>query len=300
MVAAGDTLPAGTDAVVPAHVAEFDGAGSALLVEAVAPGENVEAVGVIAAAGSLLAWVGTRLMPRHIGMLAMAGIGEVAVVRRPRVAVLATGPKRSQGVPDSNSPMLRAAIARDGGSIVYAATVERERAALAVALGAVEADIVLVVGGTGPGSDDHTAAALAEAGEVTFHGIALRPCDTAGLGRTANGVPVVLLPGLPVACLWSYEMLAGRAIRRLGGRDLSLPLARRELTLTRKLVSSIGLTEICPVRFGVAADTVEPLPPFTEIGLTAAIAGDGFVIVPEASEGYPSGAGVTVHLYEDR
>jgi molybdopterin molybdotransferase len=113
-------------------------------------------------------------------------------------------------------------------------------------------------------------------------------------------VPAVLLPGTPAACLWSYEMLAGRAIRRLGGRDPSLPFFRRALPLARKLVSTIGLTEICPVRFGAAADTVEPLPPFTEIGLTAAIAGDGFVIVPETSEGYPQGAAATVHLYQDR
>jgi rhodanese-related sulfurtransferase len=59
------------------------------------------------------------------------------------------------------------------------------------------ADIVLVIGGTGPGSDDHSAAALAEAGELAIHGVALRPGETAGLGRTVSGVPVVLLPGAP-------------------------------------------------------------------------------------------------------
>jgi molybdopterin molybdotransferase len=45
---------------------------------------------------------------------------------------------------------------------------------------------------------------------------------------------------------------------------------------------------------------VEPLPSFGEIGLMAAAAADGFVIIPEASEGHPEGALVTVYLYEER
>jgi len=77
-------------------------------------------------------------------------------------------------------------------------------------------DIALVIGGTGPGIDDHSAAALAEAGELAIYGLALRPGETTGLGRTVSGMPVVLLPGAPAACLWSYELFAGRAIRRLG------------------------------------------------------------------------------------
>jgi molybdopterin molybdotransferase len=67
----------------------------------------------------------------------------------------------------------------------------------------------------------------------------------------------------------------------------------------RKLISAIGMTEIVPVRCS-AREIVEPLPSFSEIGLMAAVAADGFVIVPEASEGHPEGARVTVYLYEGR
>jgi molybdopterin molybdotransferase len=65
----------------------------------------------------------------------------------------------------------------------------------------------------------------------------------------------------------------------------------------RKIVSAIGMTEICPVCCG-AGDTVEPVPSFAEIGLMAAVGTDGFVIVPEGSEGHPQGGRVTVYLYE--
>ena len=57
------------------------------------------------------------------------------------------------------------------------------------------------------------------------------------------------------------------------------------------------MTEICPVRCG-ANNTVEPLPSFAEIGVMAAVSADGFVIVPEGSEGYPQGARVSVYLYQ--
>src|ERR1700736_4366724 len=129
--------------------------------------------------------------------------------------------------------------------------------ALSGALVEAGVDIVLVIGGTGPGSDDHSAAALAGAGELAIHGVTLRPGETTGLGRTGSGVPVVLLPGAPAACLWSYELFAGRAILRLGGRDPELPYRSRDMITARKIVSATGMTEICPVRCGTR-DTVAP------------------------------------------
>jgi molybdopterin molybdotransferase len=300
-VAAGDALPSEADAVVPFEHAQSDETGRIVLVEAVAPGANIERQGAIAEVGAVLVPSGTRLTARHIGMLATAMISKVPVVRQPRVCILLlAGPIRSQRLCDSDGPMIRAAAERDGGVIVDLVAVERNQSALAAALAATDADIVLVIGGTGRGADDCATAALAEAGELAVHGVALRPGETTGLGRTDRGVPVVLLPGAPIACLWSYEMFAGRAIRRLGGHASALPFHPRAMTLTRKIVSAIGMTEIWPVRYGGAVDLVEPMPAFAEIGLMAAVGGDGFIIIPETSEGYPQGAMVTVYPYEGR
>ena len=111
-------------------------------------------------------------------------------------------------------------------------------------------------------------------------------------------MPVILLPGTPAACLWSYELFAGRAIRRLGGRDAELPYRSREMITARKIVSSLGMTEICPVRF-TEDDTIEAVPSFVETGLMAAVGADGFVIIPQGSEGHPPGAQLTVYLYDE-
>jgi molybdopterin molybdotransferase len=297
-VTAGTGLPPGTDAVIPLAAAEPNGPSHIGVVEPLAPGANVDRRGSVAAAGTLIAAAGTRLAMRHVGLIAAAGFETVPAVRGPRVAMLLVGPRPAPRTPDSNNPMLRIAVARDGGTIAEAKAVPRARAALAAALSEAAGDIVLVVGGTGPGPDDLAGAALGEIGEIVFHGVALCPGDTVGLGRIANGVPVVLLPGTPAACLWSYELLAGRAIRRLGGRDAALPYRSRSVTVARKIVSAIGMTEICPVLLG-PDDTIEPLPGFAEIGLKAATAAAGFVIIPEAREGYPSGAVVTAYLYDE-
>jgi len=290
-VAAGEALPAATDAVVPIDQAESTDCRHVVLVEPVAPGANVDRQGAIAATGALLTADGTRLTPRHIGLLGVAGLAEVPLVRRPRVCLAIAGTVGSDTAADSDSPMIRAAIERDGGIVI--------ESALAEAFAATGADIVLVIGGAGPGREGGSAAALAASGALDIHGVALIPGEKTGFGRIAAGVPVVLLPDPPAACLWSYELFAGRAIRRLGGRDPGLPYRKRTVTIAHKIVSSIGMTEICPVSLQTECE-IEPIPGFIETGLMAAVAADGFVVVPEASEGYPRGASVTAYLYDAR
>jgi molybdopterin molybdotransferase len=297
-LAAGDALPPGIDAVVPLQMTEPDGQASIEVVEAVAAGDNIEQRGAIATAGVILARAGTRLAARHIGLLTSAGASAIPVVRQPQVRILAVKTGKTGASEDTDGPMVCAAVEREGGVVEECVTVARDHGAIAAALAKPGVDIALVIGGTGPGTDDHTAAAVAGAGTLSIHGVALRPGETAGLGRSAGGLPIVLLPGPPAACLWSYELLAGRAIRRFGGRDPELPYRSREMTTARKVVSSLGMTEIFPVRCG-PGDTVEPLPSFAETGLMAAVTADGFVIVPHGSEGFPQGARVRVYLYEE-
>ena len=289
-VAAGEALPAGTDAVVPLDHVESVNGGDVVLVEPVAPGGNVDRQGSVAATGGLLAAAGTRLMPRHVGLLATAGFTGLPLIRRPRVRVAIAGAVRSSAAADGDGPMLHAAIERDGGVILESSPAE--------AFSATEADIVIVAGGTGSGRADRLAAALAAGGTLDIHGVTLVSGETTGFGRTATGVCLVLLPVAPAACLLSYELFAGRAIRRLGGRDPALPCRSRMVTTARKIVSSIGATEICPVCLR-SDGRIEPIVSFAEIGLMAAVQADGFIIIREASEGYPSGASVTAYFYDE-
>jgi molybdopterin molybdotransferase len=302
----GDPLPAGADAVARLEHATPDGPETIAIIAPVAAGSEVERAGSRAARGDILVAPGRRLGPGEIGLLASVGTDRVTVVGRPRVrCLLAAGRATVVGeatpprdIHDANGPMLAALISRDGGVVVEQRRIAPSRAAVRDAIGSAGADVVIVAGGTGPGPSDEAAAALAEAGELAFHGIALRPGETAGAGRV-SGIPVFLLPGAPVACLWTYELLAGRAVRKAAGRSPEAPFATRGMRLVRKIVSEAGMTDVCPVRLA-GEDEAEALAPFAEAGLVVAAQAHGFVIVPEATEGYPQGATVTVHLYPGR
>jgi molybdopterin molybdotransferase len=289
-IEAGEPMPPGKDAVVPFDQAEPEGSGSVTLVEPIVAGANVDCRGAVAGAGQLLAAAVTRLTPRHLGLLASAGFDRLPVLRRPQVRLVVAGTMLCEQAVDGNRPMLRGLIASDGGVVVEADLAE------AFAGGV---DIVVIAGGTGRGARDRSVAALAAAGSLDIHGVALIPGDTAGFGYDAGGVPVLLLPGSPAACLWNYELFAGRAIRRRGGYNPELPYRCAAVTTARKIVSPIGMTEVCAVR-RLAHDQVEPAGSFAECGLWAAVAADGFVIIPAASEGYPAGAAITAYFYADR
>src|ERR1700720_572801 len=113
------------------------------MVEAVAAGDNVEHQGTIATTGATLVPAGTRLAARHIGLLTSAGLSEVPVVRRPRVRILIAMPAKARTWKDSNGPMIRATVERDGGVIGETLAVERNQMAIRAALVVPSADIML-------------------------------------------------------------------------------------------------------------------------------------------------------------
>jgi molybdopterin molybdotransferase len=293
LVAAGAPLPAGADAVLGFDGAQPSGPGLVDAVVAVAPGAGVDRAGQQLRAGALAAAAGRVLAPRDAALLATLGLARVSVAARPRVRLAVLGPKEP-GAVDAHGAALGALVARDGGELEALPVGGPPADALARALRAPAPALVLVTGRTGTGPDDDAAPALAAAGELALHGIALRPGGSAALGA-AGGVPVALLPGDPLACLVAYELLAGRLVRQLAGLGPGLPHATRELEVRRKLVSAVGFVDVCQVR--IVDGQVEPLGVAEFGGLAAAARADGFVVVPAPLEGHAPGARVTVHLY---
>ncbi|MGQ9366691.1 molybdopterin-binding protein [Azospirillum sp. ST 5-10] len=292
-VAAGDPLPPGCDAVLPVTAAGRSPLGVEV-TEAVAPGSGVLRRGEEAAAGTALLPAGRVLRPQDVALLAALGAARVALVARPRVRIVLAGGPRG-GTPETNGALLAALTARDGGVPEPIGPLPAERAALAEELGRPGADLLLLCGRCGIGEDDVAPLALADAGTVALHGLALRPGGSGGLG-TVRGVPAVLLPGEPAAAWAVYETLAGRAVRRLAGRPAAPPHRAVVRPARRKLVSEIGLTELHRVR--IAGAGVEPLASAAVPGLTALARADGFVVVAPDSEGVAPGDSATVLLYD--
>jgi molybdopterin molybdotransferase len=122
----------------------------------------------------------------------------------------------------------------------------------------------------------------------------MRPSSPAGMGIMANRL-VFLLPGNPVSCLCAYDFFAGRAIRRLAGLQEDFPYVHARMSLRRKIVSVVGRVDYARVR--IVDGQVEPIAISGASILSSTTRADGFVIIPEDSEGYPAGAEVLVWLY---
>lgn len=314
MVASGEAVRIATGAAIP------DGANAVLMVEnaseepgtvfakaPVAAGKNIVRKGEDVVQGRTLLQPGRRLRPQDVGMIAAVGVPNVAVVRRPQVAILVTGdevlPPGSTiargNIIDSNSPMLTALVERDGGECRPVRYLPDQYAAIRDAIRDAAADVVLVSGGTSVGPDDHAPRAVAELGELAIHGVALRPATPTGIGfltRGTSSAVVVLLPGNPVACLCAYDLFAGRVIRRLGSRDPQLPYRSASLPLVADIVSVSGRTDY--VRVQVLDYSVLPLAVSGASILSSTVAADGFVIVDHECTRLAASEQVRVWFYD--
>ena len=298
----GAPLPPGADAVLQAEAAE-EADGRLRVADAVPPGRNVGRRGEDVEVGAVVLRAGRWLRPQDVGVLASLGATPVPVVRRPTVAILVTGDEllpcgsKPEGyrIVDSNSVILHALARRDGALTRPTVMVPDRREAVREALLGARADVVLVSGGSSVGKEDHAPRVLAEAGELCVHGVALRPASPAGVGFL-EGRPVFLLPGNPVSCLCAYDLFAGVAVRRLGGRPADLPYRAQRLPLARKLASAVGRVDY--VRVLVRDGRVEPLATSGASILSSTTRADGFVLVPRDSEGHAAGEEVLVYLYD--
>ncbi len=293
-VVSGEPLPEGTDTVLQFLEAELRGEALNVLAP-LASGANVIPAGREVKSGDRLLEPGRALRPADAALLMEIGIPVLSVARRPRVRIITV----RDAARDVSGPMIRALVSLDGGVCVRGESGANDGSVqtLATSLAAAECDLLIVLGGSGFGSNDPAAEALSQAGEVVFRGVAINPGETSivgGLGQT----PVVVLPGPPLASLFGYDALAGRVVRRLGGRDPGWPYATRRAVLARKIASGLGRLEYCRVRLD--GDSAEPLAVADGRTLSTAVRAHGFVLVPSSSEGFAAGGEVIVHLYDQR
>ena len=294
-IAAGQPLPAAADAVLASELAEPEADDRVSVLAPVAEGDGMAMAASELRAGDPLWGEGRRqpLRPAEIGLLSAAGVLRVPVVRRPRTRILVPG---TSGAPDVLGPMLRALAERDGGAV--AAADHRDRKPASAANLIAGADVILIAGGIEDGPGAGVGSVLPGGVETAIRGVAIEPGRETCLARR-EGTVIALLPGLPAACFWSYELVAARVVRCLGGRDPGMPYPLRRLRTTRKIVSALGFAEAVPVRFDVADEAaVVPLPGGRSPRLATAAQADGFTLVPAASEGCAAGSVVPVWLFE--
>jgi molybdopterin molybdotransferase len=226
----GAPVPEGADSVI--RVEDSDAGTDVVQVfSARDAGRNIRPRGEDIHDGDVAARRGDTLHPGVIGLLASLGTGVLSVVRRPRVAILASGDelvdvdrfdevKAGRRIVTSNSYSLIAAVADAGGVPVSLGHVGDDPAAIRERLASADGDLLLTTGGVSVGEFDHTRSVLAELGaQHRFWRIRIRPGAPMGFGVYRDR-PWLGLPGNPVSTLVTFELFARPAIRKMLGHRL--------------------------------------------------------------------------------
>lgn len=298
----GAPVPQGADTVIMQEEAERNGD----LVRFTAParlGHSVRPRGYDFAVGRMILERGTLLGAFQVAVAAAANAGTVAVARRPRIALLATGdelvmPGTVLG-PDqivaSNSFGLAASLAPFAEAVTDFGIARDSREDLDAVLErmfADEPDVVVTTGGASVGEHDLVQAALVEHGvTLDFWRINMRPGKPLMFG-TRGKTLVFGLPGNPVSAMVTAEIFIKPALRHWLGlpevEALRLPLlgptpantARRHFMRARVVVRD-GVTGLLPINE-------------TDSGHTSSLAAaDALVVQPEFDPGQPVGTVVS-------
>jgi putative molybdopterin biosynthesis protein len=313
----GHVLPKGCNAVVMIeNVHPVSPDGRELEIESpVFPWQHVRKMGEDIVATELLFPRHHVVTPYCLGALLAGGAFEVPVVRRPRVVIIATGselvdwqsarskPMRPGQVLDTNSWVLGALVTQCGGDWERSQPVpddpDRIQEAIATAAGRPEVDLVMTVGGSSAGSEDHTLSALTASGEVLVHGVTMMPGKPVLAGAVA-GKPFFGMPGYPVSTIMAFEQLVQPLLSRMQGRE-DLLADEVAVVPSRNIASRLGLEEFVRVKLGAVGDRIVATTlPRGAGAITTLTQADGIIRIPEDQEGVSSGQPVTATLLRPR
>lgn len=302
----GAILPPGADAVVMVEHTQEAAPGSIEVVRPAAPGDGMVRADEDARAGAELVPAGRPLRAQDLGMLAAAGVTEVRVHARPRVAIVSTGDEvvppdtATLGpgqVRDATAVALAALVRDAGGEPDLRGIVPDDAEALHAVLAEATAccDVVVVSAGSSVGARDETAAVVARLGEpgIWTHGIALRPGKPTLLAD-AGGVPVIGLPGNPRSALVVFRLVGVPVVRLVGGMTDPPPDPTVRVPLERNVPSAGGRLDV--VQVAVSDGVARPLFGASAL-LSVLTAADGYVVVPDEATGLAAGTEVVVTLY---
>jgi molybdopterin molybdotransferase len=318
----GAPLPEGADAVVrfedTDEVSRKSSSGDLSqigMLSQAKKGLNVRRGGEDIAKGSLVLKKGKVLRPQEIGVLAALGRSTAPVIRRPIVAILATGdeligvdqPLAPGKIHDSNTYTIAAAVSRYGGIPrilgIGRDSVQSLKEKIAEGL---DADMLITSGGVSKGDYDMVKDVLAEQGKIGFWTVCMKPGKPIAFGvikkvqgRKRRKVPHLGLPGNPVSSMITFEQFARPAILKMMGKEsLNKPTVQAIIdndivnTDSRRLFVRVVVTK--RGRQYHASITG----PQGSGMLTSMVKANGLAVIPENSNGAKAGDVVEVQMLD--
>lgn len=230
----GAALPAGADAVIPVEDTDAPVAkpgaelpAKVLVRRTVKAGDFVRPAGEDFRDGEILIQAGTRIRAQEAALLALLGVTEIKVHRKPRVAILSSGdellkpedPVEPAKIRETNSVSL-AALVETCGAVAFALGIARDDLQNVIEhlnRGAdAGADLILSSAGVSVGAFDYLREAVTSNGALDFWKVNMRPGKPFAFGYY-RGIPYVGLPGNPVSSFVGFEVFLRPAINKMGG-----------------------------------------------------------------------------------
>ncbi|NBU32490.1 MAG: hypothetical protein EBS36_04905 [Actinobacteria bacterium] len=251
---------------------------------------------------------GTQIAPRHVALLAAAGLGRVLVHPMPRVVVLTVGadlsdPGSQDGrTPDINGVALTSAATASGAMTFKVGPLPSNEEILRSALEdqLVRADVILTACGMSADDYELLTSVLNSIGRMEFVKVSMQPGGAQGFGSIGpDATPVFVLPGNPVGALLSFDVFVRPLIRAMMGQT-SLHHRVIEATLETEIRSSLADTHYIRAQVVTSGGTakVRSLEADESHPLAGLGTADALIIVPSGIEQVGAGEKVAVMLLD--
>jgi molybdopterin molybdotransferase len=239
----GAPTPPGADTVVAfeeTDETERSGSGNAVpaeigILKEEKKGSNIRLAGESVRKGAKVLAKGAVIRPAEIGVLASIGRSKVKVIRRPIVAILATGDEiTSLGEPlpegkiyNSNTYSVAAQVMREGGiPKLLGIALDNEPSVVEKIGQGLDADLLVTIGGVSKGDYDLVKTVLAKQGEIVFWQVRSKPGKPLAFGtirrmdkgKFTKDLPHLGLAGNAVSSMVNYELFVRPAILKMMGR----------------------------------------------------------------------------------
>lgn len=305
----GDPLPSGTDTVIMIEEIHPSEDGKVEIIKSYSPWQNVRGIGEDIVETELIVPENHCLRPQDLGAVIAGGHTQIAVRKKPKVAIIPTGTElvspgeilKPGDIIEYNSVMLSGYVSEWGGEPFVMEKVaddyEKIKATIQEAL--TKADVVVINAGSSAGSEDYTSSIVEELGELFVHGIAIKPGKPVILGAIKDK-PVIGIPGYPVSAALTMNLFIKPLLFNMQG--IPMPSAEFvDAVLSRRVVSSIGTEEFIRVKLGKIGDKIIASPLTRGAGvIMSMVRADGIVNVPAMKEGFESGEKIRVELLKSK
>ena len=253
-ITTGAPVPAGADAVIMVEQTTLLDDGTVRLNNLAVEGQNIRPIGCDVAVDQVVLTKGSLIGSAEIGLLATCGVTEVKVWSKPQVGVISTGDElvnvdETPGVGqirDSNRPMLLNAV-REANAIPIdlGIVVDKKNQLDTLFLNALnKCDICILSGGVSMGSLDLVKPMLERLGTVHFGRMRMKPgkpTTFATVNHNGTQKLIFALPGNPVSCLATFNLLVKPAIRVFSGLEVV-----KNLRIAVRLQDRIKLDNVRP------------------------------------------------------